>query len=153
MNDFKKTLSSEATSLRGIIESHVRTQMGLTKPIRDTGVQTMTYNRLYQEIENEVTSSIQKRESAKAEELFEVKEERLYKEIGILEEKMLKMKVKTMELQHKVTMTTEEGFKENLLKRINAFFMGKLSKKQRPILDEFNEKILQMANPLSYSME
>ena len=58
-----------------------------------------------------------------------------------------------MELQHKVTMTTEEGFKENLLKRINAFFMGKLSKKQRPILDEFNEKILQMANPLSYSME
>ena len=56
MNDFKKTLSSEATSLRGIIESHVRTQMGLTKPIRDTGVQTMTYNRLYQEIENEVSS-------------------------------------------------------------------------------------------------
>ena len=142
MDDFKKTLSSEATSLRGVIESHVRTQMGLTKPTADTGVQTMTYHRLYQEIESEVSRGIQKDEREKAEELYIVKEERLYKEIDILEEKMIKMKVKTMELQHKVTMTTEEGFKENLLKRINAFFMGKLSKKQRPILDEFNEKIL-----------
>ena len=50
-------------------------------------------------------------------------------------------------------MTTEDGFKENLLKRINAFFMGRLSKKQRPILDEFNAKILQIANPESLLQE
>ena len=113
----------------------------------------MTYDRLYQEIESEITRVIERREAAKAEEQIMIKEERLYKEIDILEDKMLKMKVKTMELQHKVTMTTEDGFKENLLKRINAFFMGRLSKKQRPILDEFNAKILQIANPESLLQE
>ena len=127
--------------------------MGLTKPLADAGVQAMTYDRLYQEIESDITRTIERREAAKAEEQIMIKEDRLYKEIDILEEKMLKMKVKTMELQHKVTMTTEDGFKENLLKRINAFFMGRLSKKQRPILDEFNEKILQLANPESLLKE
>ena len=127
--------------------------MGLTKPLADAGVQAMTYDRLYQEIESDITRTIERREAAKAEEQIMIKEDRLYKEIDILEEKMFKMKVKTMELQHKVTMTTEDGFKENLLKRINAFFMGRLSKKQRPILDEFNEKILQLANPESILKE
>ena len=60
MKDFKKTLDSEMSSMRGMIETHVRTQMGLNKPTREAGSQTFTFPRLRDEIEHEVRLRIEK---------------------------------------------------------------------------------------------
>ena len=60
MNDFKKTLNSEVNSMRGLIENHVRTQLGLNKPTRETGAQTFTYARLKDEMEHELRFVIEK---------------------------------------------------------------------------------------------
>ena len=46
MKDFRRALNKEANSMRYAVEQHVKGQLGLVKPTREAGGQTLTYNRL-----------------------------------------------------------------------------------------------------------
>lgn len=52
MTDFKKTLKFEAHGVRAIIEKHVKTQLGLIKPMTDSEAQTTTFRVLRNEMED-----------------------------------------------------------------------------------------------------
>ena len=53
MNDFKNALNREANDMRNVIESHVKTQLGMDKPTSECGAQTLTYDRLMENIVEE----------------------------------------------------------------------------------------------------
>ena len=59
MKDFKKVLNREAEGVRHVIERHVKQQMGLIKPTKDTEVQTDTYRKLKEDIIFRVRSEIE----------------------------------------------------------------------------------------------
>ena len=81
MGDFKKTLNNEATEVRGLIERHVKQQMGLLKPTTESEAQTMTYRRLKDEIVDQARQDIEKTERNRAEEHAAFKTNRLEKDI------------------------------------------------------------------------
>ena len=55
------------------------------------------------------------------------------------------MKEKFIELQRKVTNTSEQGILEDLKRKVNFFFKKRLNKKQAGLLKEFNETVLGIA--------
>ena len=98
MDGFKKTLEKESYQVRGVIEAHVRRQMGLDVPSRTIETQTFTYNRLYDNIKEEIREEVEKLATDRAAEFGMVKFARMQKEIDMLLETKNKQKDKLYEL-------------------------------------------------------
>jgi len=84
MTDFKKTLKFEAVGVRAIIEKHVKTQLGLIKPMKDSEAQTTTFRTLRNEIEDEIRDDIERKAELRAELQNKIRSNRLNKDYEAL---------------------------------------------------------------------
>lgn len=141
MVDFKKALNTEAIEVRGLIERHVKKQMGLLKPTVDSEAQTLTYKRLQETIVDKTRSRIEAEEKIRAEERGNIKIARLDKDIESLQEKNKQLKDKMYDRQRKMTENSSGEFLEDIKSKIIYFFKKKLSKKNQNILVEFADNI------------
>lgn len=73
MKDFRRALKSEANNIRNVVEHKVKDSLGLVKPTREIEVQTLTYNRLKDDIMMRGRMEIERTITAQTEEKFAIK--------------------------------------------------------------------------------
>ena len=85
--------------MRYAVEQHVKGQLGLVKPTRDTGTQSLTFPRLKVQIEEAARYGIEVEMQKQMDEKFDIRTKRWMKELDIVEKKNASMKDKLMNLQ------------------------------------------------------
>ena len=120
--------------MRGHIEKHVRAQMGLTKPTRDSEAQTESYRKLKEGIIESTRTKIETEATQKAIEMDAMKYARVGKEMVALEKKNASLKEAVWGLQVKLkeaasNPSSPSEFIEAMKVKISEFFTLKLGKK------------------------
>ena len=130
MKEMKKEMNLEANQVRGLIEAHVKQQMGYAKPTSDSSAQTLTFRRLEDQIMERSREQIEIKTKERMLETFNLKLERLNKEIDSLNEKNKNLREKFREIQKKQDDGSSEGILKDVTKKVNQFFRRKLRRDQ-----------------------
>jgi hypothetical protein len=121
-------------AVRGHIEQHVRAQMGLTKPTRDSEAQTESFRKLEKDIIATNRVTFEREAAQKAIEMDAMKYERVGKEMTELKDKNQSLKESVWSLQFKLkeaaaNPSSPDAFLEVMKVKISEYFTLKLGKK------------------------